>query len=402
MRANGEIVLREYLPTPVSASDLTAEEAEVIWRQHGAKVKVEFPSPSTDGRYVLTAGGWVGFIPLGSDRGLRLLPKVSLGNLFGMLETAYRLKSFKLLTGLYDCRSLEEFYERLAHILARRVLDRARRGLYREYVPRDERLACVRGRIDLARAVAAPWRVRLDCRFEEHTANIADNRILSYTFLRIVRSAACRRTEVRRSVTQAFRSTKTVAPPIPIHARECSGRLYNRLNEDYRALHALCHFFLEQTGPTHESGDSSSLPFLVDMAQLFELYVTQWLHRHLPTGLEIRAQEHVPIDGNLAFRIDLVLREKSTGRALAVLDTKYKTPRLASTSDVAQVVAYAESRATNLAILVYPRGLERELAGEVGKIRVHSLAFSLDGSLDKNGERFLETLLRLIGYHSVD
>jgi len=35
-------------------------------------------------------------------------------------------------------------------------------------------------------------------------------------------------------------------------------------------LHALCRFFLENSGPAHSSGGHTCFPFLVDMAQLFE------------------------------------------------------------------------------------------------------------------------------------
>jgi 5-methylcytosine-specific restriction enzyme subunit McrC len=99
----------------------------------GDKVAVEWPTPKTGDRWQLTSLGWVGFIPLGEDRGISLQPKVPIGNLFRMLEYAYDLRSFKLMEGLYDCASIRDFYDQLALILAHRLLDRARAGLYRTY-----------------------------------------------------------------------------------------------------------------------------------------------------------------------------------------------------------------------------------------------------------------------------
>ena len=58
-------------------------------------------------------------------------PKVPIASIFGMLEVAYKLKSFKIVEGETAVQSLEELYQRVASILAQRVNDRCRKGLYR-------------------------------------------------------------------------------------------------------------------------------------------------------------------------------------------------------------------------------------------------------------------------------
>ena len=57
-----------------------------------------------------------------------------------MLEWAYNLGSFDLFDGEIQSDSLDDIYQMLAKILAKRVLDRGRKGLYREYQGRGERL----------------------------------------------------------------------------------------------------------------------------------------------------------------------------------------------------------------------------------------------------------------------
>jgi hypothetical protein len=74
---------------------------------------------------------------------------------------------------------------------------------------------------------------------------------------------------------------------------------------------------------------------------------------------------------------------------LAVVDTKYKVPDSPSTADVSQVVAYAEAKGCQEAVLVYPIPLKKPLRDtRIGKIRVRTLAFRLDGDLDTNGLSF--------------
>ncbi|MDP9351298.1 MAG: McrC family protein [Chloroflexota bacterium] len=82
------------------------------------------------------------------------------------------------------------------------------------------------------------------------------------------------------------------------------------------------------------------LPFLVDTARLFELFVAEWLSEHLPEGLEVRAQEHVAVGegGAVGFDIDLVLYDVATNCARCLLDTKYKRADAPSPADIAQVV----------------------------------------------------------------
>ncbi|MCB0211631.1 MAG: restriction endonuclease, partial [Anaerolineae bacterium] len=170
--------------------------------------------------------------------------------------------------------------------------------------------------------------------------------------------------------------------------------LYHRLNEDYRPLHALCRFFLEQTGPLHALGDRQMLPFLVDMARLYELFVAEWLSVHLPETLKLKAQERVTIgqSHHLKFDIDLVLYDAKSDEARCVLDTKYKAPGTPANDDIFQVVAYAEAKGCRQAVLVYPTPLAQPLDETIGRIRVRSLTFGLDGNLEAAGRQLLAAL----------
>ena len=387
--------LTEYQPLELEAGALEASEAELIWRQYGSKVAVEEPGFKNDHRWRLVSLGWVGHLPVSPELGLSLRPKVPLGNVFRMLEYAYQTK-LVLFDGSQQCESMREFYERLASVLAKRVLDRARRGLYRSYLEWDERLACVRGRIDVGRALGRPWDPSLRCRFEEHTADIEENQILLTTLGVIARGGLCS-DRVLPTVRSAYRAVSGVATERPLGPAACLRRLYNRLNDDYQPMHALCRFFLEQAGPTVAAGEHSMIPFTVSMPQLFERFVAEWLRAHLPKGLGVKAQYSVRFTGADEFRmsIDLLVEDRRTGEPLWVLDTKYKTPERPSESDIQQVIAYAAHRNCRAAGLVYPKALNHPIDGHFGDsgIRVRSLTFDLGEDLEANGQRFLGELI---------
>jgi 5-methylcytosine-specific restriction enzyme subunit McrC len=313
-----------------------------------------------------------------------------------MWEYAYSVKSFDLLKGFASVSSLDGFYEQVAALLADRVLERGRKGLYRSYLPREADLPYARGRVrfDDYRPTA---QVSLNCRYDEQTADIPDNQILAYTLGLIARSRRCR-PEIQVKVRRAYHLLAGITTPRPFTARDCVGRHYTRLNEDYRLLHGLCRFFLEQyTGPSHLSGDYLMAPFLVNMPRLYELFVAEWLATHLPSPWTIQSQESITIGSEgLRFEIDLVVFDEAN-TPVAILDTKYKTPEKPDTRDFSQVVTYAQIKGCNRAAIVYPTQLARPLDVLLRDTRVSSLTFDLSDDLEHAGHRFLEALLEMLG-----
>ena len=383
------VELLEYQPRLLPANALSEDVAKMLWQNYRDQLDLEFPDFRTNNQWKLTSLGYVGFIPVSDELGLALRPKVGLANLFGMMEYAYQL-DFKLMDGVFDCATLEEFYERLANVLAKRILNRQRKGLYRSYVSESEAVGFVRGRMDVDDAVRQPWKVNRKCDYEEHTADIVENRILLWTLRCIAQSGLCSE-RVMPTVRRCYRGLQGIASLQQFNFSDCIGRLYNRLNGDYEVLHGLCRFFLEQSGPLHSSGDHTMFPFLIDMAHLYELFVAKWLREHLPEGftLQIQASVNFSEANRLKFIIDLVICDLETGRTLCVLDTKYKCPDTPANDDISQVVTYAEIKGCTDAILVYPRDLDTNLDERLGEIRVRNLAFRIDGDLEAAGQAFL-------------
>jgi len=392
------IELEEFSTLAMSPAEVPGRVGVRVWERYSEKIDVQFPSPKTGGLLELTPQGWAGHIPLDESYHLFIKPKVELESLFRMLEYAYKL-DFLAEGDLVGAASLQDFYERLARIVALRVLDRSRKGFYREYAGRANRLPYVRGRVLLASMLRAPWDVALDCRYHENTADVEDNRILAWTLFCIARSGFCRE-HVATVVRRAFRATQGIASPTPCPARLCRGRDYNRLNQDYQPLHALCRFFLDHAGPSHERGENRMLPFLINMARLYEVFVAEWLRGRLPESVLLRDQAPVRLgtESPVDLRVDLLLKDRRSGAPLCLLDTKYKTPVAPSARDLEQVIAYAKATGCPHAVLVYPQKLRAPFDQVIGgDIRVWTATFGLSGDLDAQGDRFLARLLRRIG-----
>lgn len=382
--------LTEHQEKSVDASILTRTDALLLDSRFRDYVRIS--RTLSGATWDLTPGDWIGHLPISNDLVLYIQPKVPLQNVFGMLDVAYEAR-FEIPKGATECQSLEDFFDKLASVLAKRVLQRARRGLHRAYINVEERTPCVRGRIDLRSLIRQRAIVALDCHFEEHTGDIEDNQILLYTLWRIAASGCCT-PDTSSLVRRAYRTLHGFAQLHPFTPADCTSRLYHRLNLDYKPLHGLCRFFLEHTGPIHASGDHTMLPFLIDMPRLYELFVAQWLKKHLPKEFEIRAQERVTLsEGRFVCDIDLVLYQTDSAKTLCVLDTKYKAPEYADQNDIYQVNAYAGLKGCPSAFLVYPSTTVRHLDVQIGTTRIQNLVFRIDQDLDLAGGEFLNALL---------
>ncbi len=231
-----------------------------------------------------------------------------------MLEVAYDLKSFNLLAGVVQIEDFDDLYERIARILASRILARARKGIFRDYVTEHEALGCVRGRLDIRKTVRALicGAPKVYCEYQEHTADLEDNHILLWT-LWVLCGVSIGRADVWSSVRAAYRALAHSVILIAVSPAQCVNRRYHRLNEDYRALHALCRLFLEHSGPGSGRGDHSMIPFSVNMPQLFERFIALWLQSNLGDQHKIKIQHVSPLDATekLSFRIDIVIQDVS-------------------------------------------------------------------------------------------
>jgi 5-methylcytosine-specific restriction enzyme subunit McrC len=158
-------------------------------------------------------------------------------------------------------------------------------------------------------------------------------------------------------------------------------------------MHALCRLFLEHLGPAYKVGKREMIPFVIDMALLYERFVAEWLKAHPLDGYSIEAQKDKIVDPRQkrTITMDLLLCEVPFGRPKCVMDTKYKVG-VTSNDDIYQVVSYAVANECSDAILIYPVELDQPLDTLWGDIRVRSATFSLEGDLEEAGRNFVREL----------
>ncbi len=386
-----QLHLTEYAPITLPAAAISTEIGSFIHEKYGRYIDIVFPSPRTQNQWRLTALGWVGHLPLPQQGQITIHTKVPVSNLWDMLMWVYDWQSWRHFPGLVQTDSLPAFYDGLAYRLAEQVIELARRGLYGQYHPQQQRQTTVRGRIQLTPTLKKPADIGLVCRYDQYTRDNLHNQILNLTLAHIGRSGWCT-AATQQQINRARRALPHTTTPAEIPWQTLT---YTRLNEPYRPLHTLCKFFLDGLLPGQHSGTDTAIPFLINMSRLFEQFVAAWLAAHTPEQYRLKSQERVYLDGNSGrqIAIDLVLYNQ-VGQSIAVLDTKYKAPDRPDMADIYQITFYAHQQNSTAAYLIYPTALQVPLNGRNRDVRYQNLTFSLHGDLNQNGKELLLNIIR--------
>jgi 5-methylcytosine-specific restriction enzyme subunit McrC len=385
------IELEEHRTGLVPPSVLAEHEGAALFRNFGDRIDVQFPSPRTGGLWALTSRGFVGALAIGLDTTVVIRPKLPVANVARMLQHAYDLP-VETFPEVVPCHTVPDLYEQLVRVFLVRVRGILRQGIHQRYRRTQRDLAAARGRIRVADHLRRPVRLSLPCTYEERTPDVIENRVLLWTLDRVLR-ANLADNDLQHAARSAYRELQSSVTLVPFTSQSVDTIGYDRLTMRYEQAHRLCRLLLEAAGPVPEQGMARTVPFLLDMPRLFERFVARWLAEMLPSDFELRAQErNVVGDANqVEFLIDLVLYDRG-GRALCVLDTKYKTDGAPSASDVAQVGYYALLKGCPLAGLVYPRRVPQEWQGASGTVATFRATFDLATEMGAAGARFLADL----------
>jgi 5-methylcytosine-specific restriction enzyme subunit McrC len=379
---------------PLSNTEVNKQIAETVYSKYGKQISVDFPSPANDHHFVLRSDGNVGYFPVNDIASLSIQPReANPDNIFRMFEYAYNLGVFKIFEGESKVESVQDLFENLASILAKRVLDKNRKGLYRGYQELNEDITYVKGRAHIKDTYILLQRglFQIRCDYEEHTADLEENQILLWA-LHQARRMDFKRSDVKDRVSLAYRELSSKISLKQMDVSKCLKRFYNRLNEDYKPLHGLCRFFIEQGGPGIQLGEYRFLAFSFYMPFLFESFVAGWLNEKLSErGYTVEPQFDVELDRDrlMRIRMDLVIYNK-LGEVKAVLDTKYKHTDLPDQDDLGKIMLYAARVKTQNAILVYPSHITREYSPyTMLGVTMRSLVFDISKDLNSSGNEFL-------------
>jgi 5-methylcytosine-specific restriction enzyme subunit McrC len=354
------IELREREECLIPRNSLSELEAKLIWEKYRNKIKIEGPSFKNNNHWQITPKAAVGLFPVSQELVLEIAPKVQVANLIKIITESYGFSSLEFPDGQINVGSMDAFFELLAGAFGRLSKRNASQGLYRDYIEVSKSTGFIVGRPNILNLAKDRRPDLVECDFEEQTTDNPHNQKILCALEMLTRAPVYNK-EVKNIVREAHHLYSQKASLKSVQNVLKHTNSYNRLNSNYSLLHSLCDFFLENLSPEEQGNGRTSLPFQINMESLFERYLFCVLERQLPEPLGVNSQLSISVDEKsaLRFQVDIDIYNQITGDTLAVLDAKYKNDETPTTSNISQVVTYAELQGCPHGFLIYPHPVDQ-------------------------------------------
>lgn len=300
--------------------------------------------------------------------------KVPISNVYYMLLYAWSLFRERGAVDVAE-EGYTELQDLFAHVLADTVTDLVARGLDRGYITRDEPVAGIRGRLELADTLK---RNRLaagqaHCRFDELEYDVLHNRIIKATLRRLQQVPLHEKN--RRRILALYHKLDAVSD-MEVAAHDIRRVQLHRNNAGYEYALRLCELILDHLMVDPRTGRTSFREYREreqQMGLLFQGFVREFLRRHRPEfrisspTIDWIAGPCTPADLLRLPRMETDILLEGMGRRI-ILDTKFYGDALVGRGDnkrliaghLYQVFAYVQNRegrepgAPHEGMLLYP------------------------------------------------
>ncbi|MGJ6980680.1 McrC family protein [Aestuariimicrobium soli] len=337
---------------------------------------VQLTRTDRDDWWLATPGTQVGVVSVG---GLQVViePKVDLNRLVFLLGYARRPDFWR------DDRVVLDDDVDLPHALAEAFVRLARialgQGLLKGYVTVDESSPVLRGRVREADQIRRRWgrNVPLEVRYDEYTVDIAENQLLLAAVGALLRMPVGAHLRSRLQHLR-LQLADVTAPP---RGSALPTWTPSRLNARYVPALQIAELILAGRSFDQRSGDLMVSGYLLNMATLFEDFVTTALSEAMRRfgGVSLTQFRTYLDEGRLVpIRPDFVW--SVAGRPRLVLDAKYKAEKPSGfpQADLYQMLAYCTVLGLPAGHLVYAKGFEDERTHVVVGSGVRVVAHTLD------------------------
>ena len=340
------IVLTEYGEDEV---ELTAVQERTL--RHLAQHRLTVLPGDALSSWRVKASSYVGTI-VTPDVRILIKPKIETANLFYLLEGGG--KPLDVSPAVFDYETTGDLIPSFATFYVRHLETALTRGVPRAYRETQERLAGIRGRVDLtAQLRLAGLPLPAECRFDEYTANVPLNRILRGAAVRLLRLPGVTiptRQALQRLAAQLGEAD--LPTPADLQART----MFTRLTEHCRPAEHLARMVLGASSLLDAVGATGAAVFLIDMNKAFEDFVAARLTRYLAGQLIVHTQrsERLDTDEHIKMRPDIIF-ERRAGVVAYIADSKYKITDdgYGREPDYYQILAYTSALKAPEGMLIY-------------------------------------------------
>lgn len=293
---------------------------------------------------------------------------IRIQNIYYMLSYAFQALNEQEYKNVAT-EDFENVADLCASILIKGVSSQIKRGLGKEYVPKNETLTSLRGKIDITKSVKEMSMLdnRLVCTYDDFSVNSYLNRILKTTMKVLLKGdiKSDRRKQVRKLLVYFSGVQELNIHNINWHLQ------FNRNNQEYRMLISICYLVIKGLLQTNSDGNTKLMDFLDEqrMCRLYEKFILEYFRKEHPE-LDVSASQ-IPWDADDGYnemlpvmQSDIMLKYK--GKVL-IIDAKYYSRTTQSQYNVNTI------HSANLyQIFTYVKNLDTKNTGAVSGLLLYA------------------------------
>ena len=305
---------------------------------------------------------------------IEILPKISLSNdiikdreiLVFMLSKCNKLSVDinELLNSNILNNSLLDI---LAKVFSKKLLNELQKGLYREYVSKEEALSTIKGKTLISKSIKENTinKNKMNCKYDEFTEDNLFNAILKRAISVILFSI--KNDDVKKELN-IINNVLNYISDIYIPNNIILNYKLNRMNNRFLECFTLAKLILLNSSMDKSLGKENGFSILFEMNYLYEEYIGVLLKEVFnDTNISINTQEKsryllwntLKERNEIALKPDIVIYKDNKPKV--IIDTKWKSSsinniEIYSQSDIYQMYAYITTYAEcEECILLYPK-----------------------------------------------
>ncbi len=191
-----------------------------------------------------------------------------------------------------ETEPFENVQDLFASIIEIGISQQLKRGLYKEYILKNEELKVIRGKLDLTNTIKLRTqnkKIVVACEHDDLSINNTFNQIIKTTLQNLAKDKSVKR-ETRLKLRNLLRYFDGV-DDIKLSSVKWAQLQFQRNNKSYEMLLNICYFVHTEQLLSHERGDRKVMAFSDDnMAKVYEKFILEYYKHHHPE-LSVNASE---------------------------------------------------------------------------------------------------------------
>jgi 5-methylcytosine-specific restriction enzyme subunit McrC len=346
--------LREWQKSP--RLELTREEIAELSKIRGLRIDA-----TSDGRFEVTpTGNFVGYARRGEVAVIVQPSKCKAEQVIAMMSYSADPRVFG--QNQVQFKAEDDILEAYVATFVRTVARAIEPGLFKSYMPLDEDVAVIRGRIRMSDQITTKFRMSppIAVNFDEYTIDNSLNRVIKYAIEVVGRIPIRLQTTVKN--IQYLRAMFNDVSLLELSSGDISVPTWNQLNEHLKPSFVMANQIIKNSSISLDAGNTYSEEFWIDMANVFEDFVVVAIRESLglsrvemPRANELNRTLH--LSSKIFLKPDI--SRWQDGSCIAIGDVKYKRTSEDGIvhSDIYQLLAYAVATGLDSASLIYAKSI---------------------------------------------